>query len=112
MELKLRKMQDVYVIDVIGELDLYNTFKLKDLFGKMVDKNVTNLIINMDGVHYLDSSGIGTLINIYSIVRQKGIRFCLANVHSTAKKVMNLTRLTGYFPTEETLDDALAFIQK
>lgn len=112
MELKLRKLQEVYVIDVIGELDLYNTAQLKELFSKMVEKNVSSIIINLDGVHYLDSSGVGTLINIYSVVQQKKIKFCLANVHSTAKKVMELTRLTGYFPIEETIDDAVAFINK
>ncbi len=110
MELRLRKVQDIYIIDVIGELDLYNTSKLKDLFSKMVDKSVASIIINLDGVHYLDSSGIGTLINMYAVVQQKNIKFCLANVHSTAKKVMDLTRLTGFFPIEETIDDAVAFI--
>jgi anti-sigma B factor antagonist len=107
MELKLRKLQDVYIIDVIGELDLYNTTKLKDLFNKMVEKNVTSMIVNLDGVHYLDSSGVGTLINMYSVVQQKNIRFCLANLHSTAKKVIEQTRLAGYFPVEETIDDAM-----
>jgi anti-sigma B factor antagonist len=107
MELKLRKLQDIYVIDVIGELDMYNTSKLMDLFMKMVDKNVSRIIVNLDGVHYLDSSGVGTLISIYSTVQQKDIKFCLANVHSTARKVMELTRLTGYFPMEETIEAAI-----
>ncbi len=37
MELKLRKAGTIYVIDVIGEMDLYNAFRLKDLVKKMID---------------------------------------------------------------------------
>lgn len=108
MELRLRKLQGSYVIDVIGELDLHNTQKLKDLFDNMIDTSVSSIILNLDGVHYLDSNGVDTLIELYSVSRQKDVAFCLANVHSSARKTLELSRLSSFFPSEETLDDALA----
>ena len=42
MELKIRKNGDVYIIDVTGEMDLYNSYKLKELVMKMLEKNVKN----------------------------------------------------------------------
>ena len=43
MELKIRKSKEIYIIDVTGEMDLYNSYKLKDLIVKMIEKKVMNL---------------------------------------------------------------------
>ena len=40
MELKIRKNGEIYIIDVNGEMDLYNSYKLKELVMKMIEKNV------------------------------------------------------------------------
>ena len=58
MELKIRKNGDVYIIDVTGEMDLYNSYKLKELVMKMLEKNVKNFVINLEQVDYIDSSGL------------------------------------------------------
>jgi anti-sigma B factor antagonist len=108
MELKLRKKEDVYIIDVSGEMDLYNANQLKELFGKMIDRDIRKYIVNMQGVSYIDSSGIGTLISLYSSAKEKRFSFFLANVQGTAKKVMELTKLLGFFPIAKDIDDALA----
>ena len=55
MELKIRKNGDVYIIDVTGEMDLYNSYKLKELVVKMLEKNVKNFVINLEQVDYIDS---------------------------------------------------------
>ena len=47
MELKIRKNGDVYIIDVNGEMDLYNSYKLKELVMKMIEKNVGLFVINL-----------------------------------------------------------------
>ena len=39
MELKIRKSADNYIIDVNGEMDLYNSYKLKELVVKMIEKS-------------------------------------------------------------------------
>ena len=66
MELKIRKSGAIYIIDVNGEMDLYNSYKLKELILKMIDKNIEKYIINLEKVDYIDSSGIGALIYICS----------------------------------------------
>ena len=53
MELKIRKNGDIYIIDVNGEMDLYNSYKLKELVMKMLEKNVKFFIINLEQVDYL-----------------------------------------------------------
>jgi len=48
LELKIMKSNDIYIIDVNGEMDLYNSYKLKDLVIKMLDKKVNKFIINLN----------------------------------------------------------------
>jgi anti-sigma B factor antagonist len=107
MELKIRKNGETYIIDVNGEMDLYNSYKLKELVMKMLEKKVGRFIINLENVDYIDSSGIGALIYICSTIKKMNNKLAIANIHGSVKKVIELTKLMGYFPIAATIDEAL-----
>ncbi len=107
VELKIRKSSNIYIIDIHGEMDLYNSYKLKDLVMKMLEKKVTKFVINLDKVEYIDSSGIGALIYICSTIKKMNLQLLLTNVHGSVKKVIELTKLMGYFPMAATVNDAI-----
>ncbi len=111
MELKIRKNGETYIIDVDGEMDLYNSYKLKELVMKMIEKNVRSFIINLEKVDYIDSSGIGALIYICSTIKKMNLRLSISNVHGSVKKVIELTKLMGYFPIANSVEEALMKIQ-
>ena len=50
MELKVRKNKEVYIVDVSGEMDLYNSYKLKELVMKMIERQIKCMIINLEEV--------------------------------------------------------------
>lgn len=107
MELKIRKTAETYIIDINGEMDLYNSYKLKELVMKMIEKNVKRFIINLEQVEYIDSSGIGALIYICSTAKKLNLKLAMANIHGSVGKVIELTKLTGYFPISENIETAL-----
>jgi len=107
LELKIRKNNEIYVIDVSGELDLYNSHKLKELVMKMVNKKIHKFVINLQNVEYIDSSGIGALIYIYSTAKKLDIEFLISNIHGSVKKVIELTKLMNYFPIVNKVGDAV-----
>lgn len=111
MELKFRKHEDIFIIDVHGEMDLYNAHTLKDVFAKMLQKQVEKFIICMEHVDYIDSSGVGILIGVYATVKQKNLRFYLTNVHGTVQKVLTLTKLNGFFPAAATVEEAVGLMK-
>ena len=112
MELKIRKNGDIYIIDVNGEMDLYNSYKLKELVMKMLEKNVKFFIINLEQVDYIDSSGIGALIYICSTIKKMNLHLSIANIHGSVKKVIELTKLTRYFPIANSIEDALQMVKE
>lgn len=107
MELKIRKNGETYIIDVDGEMDLYNSYKLKELVIKMIEKNVKKFIINLEQVEYIDSSGIGALIYICSTMKKFNLHLSISNIHGSVKKVIELTKLTDYFPISNSVEEAI-----
>ena len=107
MELKIRKSSDIYIIDVNGELDLYNSYKIKELVMKMLEKKIQKFIINLEDVDYIDSSGIGALIYICSTIKKLGLKLLITNVRGSVKKVIELTKLMGYFPITGSVIEAV-----
>ena len=112
MELKIRKNGDVYIIDVNGEMDLYNSYKLKELVMKMIEKNIKIFIINLEQVDYIDSSGIGALIYISSTIKKMNLKLAISNIHGYVKKVIELTKLMGYFPIANSVEEALLMVKE
>lgn len=107
MELSMRKSGEVYIIDVKGEMDLYNAHQLKDLMSKMIEKKIQSFVINMEGVDYIDSTGIGVLISICNTLKKQGLKLAIPGVHGSVKKVIELTKLMGFFPLASSLEDAI-----
>lgn len=107
MELKLRKAGTIYVIDVVGEMDLYNAFRLKDLVKKMIDGGVKTYILNLEQVPYMDSSGIGSLLYVHSELKKRGLPLRITGVKGSVRKVIELTKLMEYFPIVQDIATAL-----
>lgn len=108
MEIRVRTNSSIYIIDINGEIDLYNCQKLKDLIMNMMAKNIKNYIINLDKVVYIDSSGIGALISTFTKLKRENKNLRITNLHGSVKKVIELTKLIGFLPITETLEEAVS----
>lgn len=112
MEIKIRNYSSIYIVDLTGEIDLYNYFKLKEVILKMIDKGIKNYIINFENVTYLDSSGIGAIIFINTKLKSLGHNLFLVNINGSVKRVIELTNLIGFLPIKETIQEAIDLFEK
>ena len=78
---------------------------------KMLEKSVKFFVINLEQVDYIDSSGIGALIYICSTIKKMNLKLAIASVHGSVKKVIELTKLTGYFPMANSVEEALLMVK-
>lgn len=111
MEIKLKKYSSVYILEVIGDMDLYSAFELKDVVAKMLAKGIKLYVLDLAKVDYIDSSGIGVLIHIYSTIKKANNKLKIVNVHGSVEKVIRLTKLTQYFPIVPSLKEAIAQLE-
>ena len=107
MEIKLRSFNGINIIDISGEIDLYNYYRLKEIVADLKLKGIKKYIINLEKVTYIDSSGIGALIFIYTALKEASGRLYLSCINGTVKRVIELTKLAGFLPIAATIQDAI-----
>lgn len=110
MEIKIEKFPSYQIVKVIGDMDLYSSFKLKEAVNSMMKENVNNCIIDFQELKYIDSSGIGALLRINSLLDSPDKSFWLVNIQGQVKDIIKLARLYEYFPIT-TLEDAIQKIK-
>ena len=70
MEINRRESADIVVLDISGEIDLYNAPEIKGTINQLIEDQKYNVIINLEKVSYIDSSGIGALISSLSSLKK------------------------------------------
>lgn len=112
MELNSRKLSNITIIDIIGEIDLYNSNNIKDLILKKIENGENKIIINLERVNYIDSSGIGTLISCNSILMKKRGGLVIENVNDSIKKIFKLTQLDAILKVASNEEEAINLLKK
>ena len=80
-----------------GEIDLYNSPDLAAALQRFLDNNVQTVYVDMRGVTYMDSSGLGVLISAANrLVKQSGQLF-LIRPSLQVLRLLEMTRLLGFF---------------
>ena len=110
MDLKLGhyNKDGIEVIDVGGEIDIYTAPRLRELLIDMVSKNNYQLIVNMDKVEFLDSTGLGVLVGGLKRVRAHDGSLDLVCTQEPILKIFKITGLTNVFGIYQSVDQAIA----
>ncbi len=111
MEIQLKNEGNIVVLSISGELDLYNAPELKEAIQKLINDKKVQVIIDMDRVSYVDSSGIGALISSFSSLKKSQGQMRICNVAGSVRKVFELTRLTSFFQIDDALENSLHAIK-
>jgi anti-sigma B factor antagonist len=102
--------QPVSVVDLNGEIDVYTSPKVKDTISELIDKGHYSLIINLENVRYIDSTGLGVLIGGLKRVREHSGTVHLVCTNPQIRKIFDITGLAkifGIYDTEEMACDNL-----
>ena len=110
MDLKLGRYNKdgIEVIDVGGEIDIYTAPRLRELLIDLVSTDNYQLIVNMDQVEFLDSTGLGVLVGGLKRVRAHDGSLDLVCTQARILKIFRITGLTKVFGIHETVDQAIA----
>jgi anti-sigma B factor antagonist len=91
--------------NLMGEPDTEN---LRDKIYSLLQEGFTKIVIDMKGVRWISSSGLGTLIAALTSVRNKSGDLRLANITEKVESLFAITQLVKVFKTYETVDRAVA----
>lgn len=97
MEIAKRQIGDVAVIDLTGEIDIYNAGQLRSALQELISQKQYRVVLNMKRVSYMDSTGIGVLLTSLNPLKQNQGDLKLANAAESIQKVFKLTNLIKFF---------------
>ena len=108
MHIATRQQGTSTVVDVQGDIDLYNSPEVrKIILDELKEKKVPRLIVNLSGVRYIDSSGVASLVEGLKVSRTMSSRFMLYGLSPAAREVLELSRLIRVFEVFATEVEAL-----
>jgi anti-sigma B factor antagonist len=110
MNIKLTNHEkgEVVIVEVSGKLTLgEGTLALRSNMRMLVDGGFTRILLNMAGVTYIDSSGVGELIAAYTTVINESGQMKLLNL---AKRTHDLLKITKLYTVFETFEDEVSAI--
>lgn len=90
--LKADRTGDTVVVTLAGELDMAATFRLEPELERLTtNTGARALVVDMDGVEFMDSSALGLLLATQQRLQAHGIRFLLANPSGGVRRMLELT---------------------
>ena len=92
------------VLSLRGPLTLEN---VPPFLNAVRRENAPTMILDLSGVPYVDSSGLGSLVSAYTSCQKAGRRVALTGVNPRVQKVFEITKVEPLFLTFPTLTDAL-----
>jgi anti-sigma B factor antagonist len=98
----------IEVIDVQGEIDMYTAPRLRELLIDLVSRGSCQLVVNLDKVGFLDSTGLGVLVGGLRRVRAHDGSLDLVCTQQRILKIFRVTGLTEVFGIYQTVDQAIA----
>ncbi len=95
------------VLAVHGEVDVYTAPRLREKLVELVAQGNYRIVVDLDGVDFLDSTGLGVLVGGLKRLRTHGGDMALVCTHQRILKVFEITGLTKVFSIHDSLDAAV-----
>lgn len=94
------------VVDVGGEIDVYTAPKLRERLVELINSGHYHLIVNLEGVDFLDSTGLGVLVGALKRVRAHEGSLLLVCTQERLLKIFRITGLAKVFPIYDSVSAA------
>ncbi len=107
LELETSQRDGVAVLALRGEIDVYTAPRMRQAIVDLVDAGSLNIVVDMDKVDFLDSTGLGVLVEGLKRVKTRNGTLSLVVTQDKILKIFDITGLNKAFPIHASLDDAL-----
>lgn len=104
--LDVKKVDSYSLVDVKGEIDVYTAPKLREKLIELVSEGSYDVVVNLEGVDFLDSTGLGVLVGALKRVKAHDGSLSLVCTQDKILKIFKITGLTKVFPIHSSVDEA------
>ena len=102
-----RQVESVTIVDLSGRITLGEaSVAVRDVINGLMGEGNKKILLNLVGVNYIDSSGIGVLVSSFSTVRSQGGQLKLVNLSKRTHDLLQITKVYSLFDVKD--DEAAA----
>jgi anti-sigma B factor antagonist len=108
MQIEERSAGDVTVLDLKGKMTLGEGDELlKDKINSLLQQGRKKVVLNLEDVPYIDSSGLGQIVGGYTTIMKQGGSLKLLNLTKRISDLLSITKLLTVFETYDSEADAV-----
>lgn len=108
MEVRVEQRDTTTIVAPEGDVDLSCSRDLQTYMREVFAKKPERVIVDLDGVPYMDSSGVATLVEGMQIARKQGVALVLCRLQTRVQSIFEIARLDKVFTIVGDLDEASA----
>jgi anti-sigma B factor antagonist len=108
MQIEERVVGGVTILDLSGKMTLGEGDELlREKIASLVNAGQKHLLLNLDGVPYIDSAGLGEMVRSYTTVSRQGGKLKLLNLTKRIEDLLSITKLLTVFETFDSEAEAI-----
>lgn len=108
LDIQRREREGITILDLKGRLTVGGeATKLRETITELVASGNKNIVLNLEGVDYIDSSGLGAMVICLTSTQKQGGAVKLLNLNKRAIELLVLTKLTTVFDSFSNEQDAI-----
>ena len=108
MQIEERVVSGVTILDLKGKITLGEGDEaLRDRINQLLQKGSKKILLNLAGVPYIDSAGLGEVVRTYTTVSRQGGQLKLVNLTKRITDLLMITKLLTVFETFDNEQEAL-----
>ena len=108
LNVRTRSEGDWSIIEVEGEVDMFTSPKLREAIVRTVDTGSYRILVDLEGVTFMDSTGLGTLVGGLKRVKEHDGILALVCSSRSVMRVLTITGLNNVFSISSSVEEALA----
>lgn len=103
---EVRQSDGTTIVELAGDIDMHQSPSLHAALVELVLARPKKLILNLSGVPYMDSSGVGTLVEVFRRVSSYKGAMILCGLTTRVRSVLEITKLDRFFTICQTEEEA------
>lgn len=112
MNVSTREQDGVTILDLEGKITIgVGDVALRDAVQEAVNNGATKLLLNMEGVTTIDSSGIGEVVSAYTTVTNRGGKIRLCSLPPKVADILQITQLITVFDVMDDVEEGVQSFQ-
>ncbi len=106
LDVRVEREPDATVVRLAGEVDLRTSPQLRGRFLELFDERPSRIILDLTHVDYIDSSGVGTVVELKRRAMRSESKVVLVGLQPRVRSLFEITRLDKFFTITHSIDEA------